>query len=89
MTTIMMAVMVAFKMKIQTLNQPMTNLDWGEIGFFCNIITVPVFPDHPDINRITNPIKGSVWSKTPNEGYILFHIVRVNSTPFTNGFYRY
>ena len=27
--------------------------------------------------------------KTPNEGYILFHIVRVNSTPFTNGFYRY
>ena len=78
-----MAVMVAFKMKIQTLNQwhwasqhwlgeieiqtlnqPMTNLDWGEIGFFCNIITVPVFPDHPDINRITNPIKGSLWSKT-------------------------
>ena len=73
-----MAVMVAFEMKIQTLNQwhwlgeieiktlnqPMTNLDWGEIGFFCNIITVPVFPDHPDINRITNPIKRSLWSKT-------------------------
>ena len=31
----------------------------------------------------------NVVCKTPNEGYILFHIVRVNSTPFTNGFYRY
>ena len=32
---------------------------------------------------------GNIFCKTPNEGYILFHIVRVNSTPFTNGFYRY